>query len=97
MGYPDHDCEWRKLADGLAATLADLDSDSALSALRQILRAEHRRRQKAEERIQLARWALLKDGYFTDEQVGDDIAPRITERLAALRDSTGFPEQRHDT
>ena len=22
MGYPDHQCEWRKLADGLTAALA---------------------------------------------------------------------------
>ena len=88
MGYPDHECEWHKLADGLAAVLADLDSDSALSALRQILRAEKRRRQNAEDRLALARHALLADGYFTEDQVGDDVAPRITERLAALRDST---------
>jgi hypothetical protein len=39
----------------------------------------------AEERLRLAREALLADGYFTPDQVGDDIAPRITERLAAAR------------
>jgi hypothetical protein len=48
---PDHECWWKNLADGLAATLADLDSDSALSALRQMLRAEKQRRRAAEQRV----------------------------------------------
>ena len=34
-------------------------------------------------RLELARGALTADGFFTPEQVGDDIAPRIAERLAA--------------
>ena len=48
---PEHQCWWRQLAEGLAATLADLDSDSALSALRQILRSEQKRRRAAEARV----------------------------------------------
>lgn len=40
----------------------------------------------AKTRLRLARAALLDDGYFTPEQVsGDEIAPRIRERLAAAR------------
>src|SRR5690606_41968308 len=43
------------------------------------------RLKQAERRLALARDALLKDGYFTPEQVGPDIAPRITERVSSLR------------
>ena len=40
----------------------------------------------AEERIRLARRALTAEGgYFTADQVTDDIAPRITEIIAATR------------
>lgn len=35
-------------------------------------------------RIHLAREALIQTGYFTAEQVSDDIAPRITELWSAL-------------
>jgi chromosome segregation ATPase len=43
-------------------------------------------RQAALARLELARGALLRDGYFTPEQVGDDIAPRIVEVLSHLRE-----------
>lgn len=33
----------------------------------------------AEERLRLAREALIATGYFTADQVGDDVAPRIIE------------------
>lgn len=32
-----------------------------------------------EERLRLARWALIATGYFKEHEIGDDIAPRITE------------------
>jgi hypothetical protein len=48
---PDHDCWWKDLAEGLAATLAELDNESSTSALRQMLRAEQERRRKAERRV----------------------------------------------
>jgi hypothetical protein len=74
-----------------------LASKEALDAIgNQVMSDEKRRRQNAEERIALARHALLDDGYFTDDQVGDDIAPRITERLAALRETTAIPEKRQE-
>ena len=41
--------------------------------------------QAASERLRLAKDALLQDGYFQPGQVGDDIAPRIIERLSAIR------------
>jgi chromosome segregation ATPase len=54
------------------------------------------RRQEAEseaaalrERLNLARQAILRDGYFNPAQVSDDIAPRILERVAALRERVG--------
>ena len=39
----------------------------------------------ASARLGEARQALLADGYFKPDEVSDDIAPRIIERLAALR------------
>jgi hypothetical protein len=39
----------------------------------------------AERRLMLAQDALIADGYFTDEQVGPDIAPRIVERIGELK------------
>lgn len=44
------------------------------------------RAENAEERLALARGALLADGYFAADLVGADIAPRIVERLSELRD-----------
>lgn len=37
------------------------------------------------ERINLAIVALIKTGYFTPDQVDDDVAPRITEMYSALK------------
>lgn len=45
----------------------------------------------AETRLDQARRALLADGYFTPEQVGDDIAPRILERFAAFAADSPAP------
>jgi chromosome segregation ATPase len=57
-------------------------------------------RDTATARLTRSREALTADGYFTASQVGADIAPRITERLAAaaqqaaaLRDERGVQEQ----
>ena len=47
----DHECWYKNMAEGLAATLADLDSDSLLSALREMLRGEKKRRRAAEQRV----------------------------------------------
>ena len=56
--------------------------------------AAERRAANAEERLSLARDALLRDDYFTPDQIGPDIAPRITERLSAL--SHEMSELRHE-
>jgi hypothetical protein len=37
------------------------------------------------ERLEAARQVLLADGYFRPDQVGPDVAPRIVERISALR------------
>ena len=39
----------------------------------------------AVERIKLARRALIEDGYFTADEVGDDVAPRISELSSHYR------------
>src|SRR5690606_10077738 len=52
---------------------------------RTLLLDEVDRLKQAEKRHALARDALLKDGYFTPDQVGPYIAPRITERVSSLR------------
>ena len=36
------------------------------------------------QRLDLACRALIATGYFTEDEVGDDIAPRITELHSAL-------------
>lgn len=41
----------------------------------------------AEARLKLAREALVATGYFTPDQVGDDIAPRITEMASRFSES----------
>lgn len=40
----------------------------------------------APERIRLARRALVADGYFAEDEVGDDVAPRISELSSHLRE-----------
>ena len=45
------------------------------------------------ERLDAARRALLEDGFFREDQVGEDIAPRIIERLADLRMSLHKTQQ----
>lgn len=40
--------------------------------------------QNAKERIRLAKIALIDTGYFKEDEVGDDIAPRILELHTAL-------------
>lgn len=53
------------------------------------------RADNAEARLRLVREALVRDGYFTADEVGDDIAPRITE-LATVRElaARGFLDER---
>lgn len=47
--------------------------------------AELDRLQLQEERLNIARKTLAEDGYFTDDQVGDDLAPRLIEWLSHHR------------
>ena len=70
--------------DQLQADLARVTQER--NDCRQVLEEVRRQRDNANTRIELARGALLADGYFTDDQVGDDTAPRIIERVAALND-----------
>lgn len=48
----------------------------------------------AQERIELAKDALVGAGYFTADEVGDDIAPRITEMVSAIREGKWNPRRR---
>lgn len=52
---------------------------------------EPRLKSDAERRLAAARAALVRTGYFTAEQVGDDVAPRIIELWSALRDHRDAP------
>lgn len=59
--------------------------DFAISAIEVQLRDESQAAlelENATARLGLARQALIKDGYFTASEVGDDIAPRLTEWLS---------------
>lgn len=58
----------REIRDDLARQVKDRTSERDIHA----------------ERLHQAQYALIEDGYFTLAQVGPDIAPRITERLAEL-------------
>lgn len=49
--------------------------------IRDLLRAES----AALKRLELAKDALVRTGYFTREEIGDDIGPRIIELWSALR------------
>ena len=53
----------------------------------------HLDREALSVRLTLARNALIATGYFTADQVGDDVAPRITEMFAALAAPTGQEAQ----
>lgn len=46
-----------------------------------------RERDVLQTRLDLAKQALIGTGYFKPEEVGDDIAPRITELWSALHDN----------
>lgn len=50
------------------------------------------RADNALERLRLAREALIRDGYFTADEVGPDIAPRIVEWLSHHRDRVAKAE-----
>lgn len=55
-----------------------------LLSLRRRVEVLERRDQLDWERLRSAREALISTGYFTPDQVGDDIAPRIIELYSAL-------------
>jgi hypothetical protein len=50
-----------------------------------VLAVRDRHLDNADARLALCRTALLRDGYFTAEEIGPDIAPRITELASHLR------------
>lgn len=66
---------WMRAHDRLLDQWAENAPACAYKAERDALR----------KRLDRARAVLVADGYFTPDQVGDDIAPRILERLAAAR------------
>jgi hypothetical protein len=49
------------------------------------------------ERLRLARRAVIDPGYFTENEVGDDVAPRISEMLSAIREGKWDPFHTHPT
>jgi hypothetical protein len=60
--------------------VAKAHNSPSVPAEQQLGRAEN-----ALERLRLAREALIRDGYFTADQVGPDVAPRIVEWLSHHR------------
>jgi hypothetical protein len=59
-----HQCWWRGLAEGLSATLAELDNDGQTSALREMLRGEKRRRRAAEDEAVIWRRRAEQAGWL---------------------------------
>lgn len=70
-----------------------LETRRAFSDLADYAEAERERANLAESRLRLARNALVATGYFSEEQVGDDVAPRIIE-LHSFWSSKDVQQQR---
>lgn len=96
---------WRvEIRDGQAVRVGvrlvwpedDIPTAEEAAAMRAELAALRVRAKTADERLALCKSALLEDGYFRPDQVGPDIAPRITERLIALRKEIAELRQRWD-
>lgn len=68
-------------------------AETERDALRDENERLHLDREALSVRLTLARNALIATGYFTADQVGDDVAPRITEMFAALAAPTGQEAQ----
>ena len=58
-----HQCWWRGMAEGLSATLAELDNESQTSALREMLRGEKGRRQAAEHEAAVWQYRAEQAGW----------------------------------
>jgi hypothetical protein len=58
-----------------------------------LMQEELERLRQAETRLKLARQVLIEDGYFSESEVGDDLAPRLVEWLAHHRYGAGRPEE----
>lgn len=74
--------------EDLARILADLQvygPQYFSAAGAQLLAQEIRRLQNQEERLNMARQVLVEDGYFREDEVGDDLAPRLGEWLIHKR------------
>lgn len=65
--------------DNRPVVLPDAPEPQGEAAILAELRQARADRNTARARIALARQAFIADGYFTPDEVGDDIAPRITE------------------
>lgn len=59
--------------------------EDVVAELHRQLAALESQRDLAKERLNLARDALILDGYFTETQVDDDVASRIVELCSYLR------------
>jgi len=58
-----HQCWWRGMAEGLCDVLAALDSDSQVSALRELLRGETKRRKEAEHNATVWQYRAEQAGW----------------------------------
>lgn len=65
--------------------VAEVCQRAARESMQCFVENHHARLVNAEERLALARLAVIDSGYFTAGEIGADIAPRITELVAAVR------------
>lgn len=78
----------RRAAEERAMLRRAMNSDDVrlVDEMAATVEEQRTRADNAEERLCLAREALVRDGYFGADEIGDDIAPRLVEWLAHHRD-----------
>lgn len=85
-GLRDRLVELVEAPEGAAAYVEQRDraqrADDLAQECRRQLHSLQRQHDTAQERLALARHALVATGYFTEAEVGPDVAPRITELWA---------------
>lgn len=79
-----------KVADGdtFSPPMLKYGAKKAADLIRARGTTQEKERNFDRERIELAKQALINTGYFEEHEVGDDIAPRITEYAMAMSERT---------
>ncbi len=79
---------WKAQAGGRDTTIQEQGNQikelqAAMAAKDQVIERQQGEIRIAGDRLQAVRHVILANGYFKPEEIGDDLAPRITELLMA--------------